>query len=173
MFGLLRSLQRLPVLRGLWLTRLQVANEVSGRRPTEVQPGLFVGGVATRARWAALRSVGVTHVLSLLAEAPPDPWLADAAAILWLPVSDRHPATPEQLRAGCAFLDAARARGGGVFIYCGSGIGRAPMMYLAWRLRSEPLDIATALTAVQGARPIAGPTLSQRQALDRWVTQRS
>jgi len=156
MFALLRRILRLPVLRTLWLGRLRAANEAPDRRPTEVEPGLFVGGV--------------THVLSLLAEAAPDPWLADAEAILWLPVPDRHPPSPDQLRAGCAFLDAARARGSGVFIYCGSGMGRAPTMYLAWYARVQRLDVAAAVNAVQQVRRIAGPTPSQREALERWVT---
>ncbi len=171
MFALLRRILRLPVLRGLWLARLRAANEAPDRRPTEVEPGLFVGGIATRARWVALRAAGVTHVLSLLAEVPPDPWLADAEAVLWLPVPDRHPPTQDQLRTGCAFLDAARARECGVFIYCGSGMGRAPTMYLAWLVRARRLDLAAALRLMQQARQIAGPTTSQREALDRWITE--
>ena len=167
---MLQSIRRLSFLRALWLARLRAANEAPDRRPTEIEPGMFVGGIPTRARWMALRAVGVSHVLSLLAEAPPDPWFADAEAVLWLPIPDRHPPTQEQLRAGCAFLDAARARGRGVFIFCGSGMGRAPTAYVAWRARVERLDLATGLNAVQQVRRIAGPTASQLEALERWVT---
>jgi hypothetical protein len=168
--GMLRRIRRLPFLWALRLARLRAANEAPDRRPTEVEPGLFVGGIATRERWVALRAAGVTHVVTLLAETPPDPWLANAEAILWLPVVDRHPPSQAQLQAACAFLDAARARGGGVFIQCGLGMGRAPTVYLAWRARVARLDVATALRAVQQTRYIVHLTVSQREALERWVT---
>jgi len=153
----------------LWLWALRARNEWPERRPTEVEPGVFVGGVATRARWAILRAVGVTHVVSLLAEASPDPWLADADAVLWLPVPDAYAPSLEELRAACAFLDAARAQGQSVFIFCGSGIGRAPTMYIAWWLRRESRDVATGIRVVQNARNVANPTPLQREALEQWA----
>jgi predicted protein tyrosine phosphatase len=168
---LFKRIRNLPFLRALRLARLRTANDMPDRRPTEVEPGVFVGGIATRARWEALRAAGVTHVLSLLTTRPPDPWFAGAKAILWLPVPDYHPPTQEQLRAGCAFLDAARARGSGIFIHCRMGVGRGPTVYLAWRARLGQLDVATALKAVQQARPIVSLTVSQREALERWVTE--
>ncbi len=169
MTRLLRRLLGLPGLRHLWLQVLRARNESADRCPTEVEPGVFVGGVVTRARWAALRAAGVTHVVCLLAEAAPDRWLAEADSVLWLAVPDRDPPSPEQFRAGCAFLDAARAQGRAVSIYCGSGMGRAPTMYVAWWLRRESRDVTTAIRVVQNARPVAKPTLRQREALERWA----
>lgn len=154
----------------MWMWTLRVRNEAAARRPTEVEPGVFVGGVPTPGRWAALLAAGVTHVVSLLAEAPPDPWLSGGDAMLWIPVPDRHAPSPEQLRAGCTFLDAARAQGRGVFIYCGSGMGRAPTMYVAWWLRRNPGDVDNALKLACGARRVANPTTRQREALEQWVS---
>ena len=165
----MRRLLGLPGLRSLWLRALRARNERTERRPTEVEPGVFVGGVATRARWTALRAAGVTRVVSLFAEASPDPWLTDADGVLWLAVPDTDAPTPEQLRAGCAFLDEARAQGCKVFIYCGSGIGRAPTMYVAWWLRRDSRDVGSGIRIVQDARPVAQPTPGQRDALERWA----
>lgn len=169
MAWLARWVRTKPGLRALWLAMLRARNEAAERRPTEVEPGVFVGGVPTAARWAALRGAGVTHIVSLFAEAPPDAWLADADGVLWLPVPDGHPPSPGQLRAGCGFLDAARVGGRGVFIYCGSGMGRAPTMYLAWALRANPGDVSKGVVVVQRLRRLANPNSRQREALDRWV----
>jgi len=49
-------------------------------------------------------------------------------------------------------------------------MGRAPTVYLAWRARVARLDVATALRAVQQTRYIVHLTVSQREALERWVT---
>lgn len=163
----------MPVLRSLWLAVLRLRNEMPERRVTEVEPGVFVGGLPTRSRWAALHTAGVTHFVSLLAEVPPDPWLANAEAVLWLPVADTDAPSREQLRAGCDFLDAARVKGRSVFICCGSGMGRAPTLYLAWRLSREPRDVTSTISAVRIARPVVNPTVRQCEALERWAMRDS
>jgi polymorphic toxin system DSP-PTPase phosphatase-like protein len=166
--GIAGSLVGLPWFRRLWLASLRLRNERAERRPTEVEPGVFVGGIPTRRRWDALQRVGVTRAVCLLAEAEPDPWMVPHEAVLWLPVPDRAAPSVQELRSGCAFLDAARAERQGIFIYCGSGMGRAPTMYLAWHLRGRAEDIEAGVGRLRAARVVVSPTGAQLMALERW-----
>ncbi len=158
---------------GGWVGSLPLAvrryrNELPDRGATEVEAGLVIGGVPTRWRWQRLRALGVGHALCLLAEAPPDSWMSDSLGLLWLPVPDMYAPTIDQLRAASEFIDEARAVRSGVMIYCGSGIGRAPATYLAWRVARSRESIASALVKLQRARPCVALTESQVAMLVRW-----
>jgi protein-tyrosine phosphatase len=78
----------------------------------------------------------------------------------------------DQLRVGCAFLDAGRNGGPGTLISCGAGIGRAATLYLAWRIATTGEPLERALTALRRLRPIADPTRRQMESLRRWEEDR-
>jgi protein-tyrosine phosphatase len=143
-------------------------NEARGRLPTEVEPGVWVGGVPLPNRWRVLRTAGVTRVVTLLGESAPAPWLATAECLLWLPVRDNHPPTMDQLRRGCAFIDGARNDGFATLISCGAGIGRAATLYLAWRIAATGEPLPRALEVLQRQRAVAAPTSKQLEALRQW-----
>ena len=156
-----------------WLGR---GNESPLRQPTEVEHGVWVGGVPLPRRWRELQLAGVSRVVTLLGEAAPAPWLDSAESLLWLPVRDNHPPTLDQLRTGCAFVDAGRNEGGngghGTLISCGAGIGRAATLYLAWRIANTGEPLEEALTALRRQRPIADPTRRQLESLREWELER-
>jgi hypothetical protein len=169
----LRFLKRywpLRTWRVYWLGR---GNESPLRQPTEVENGLWVGGVPLPRRWRELQVAGVTRVVTLLGEAAPAPWLDSAESLLWLPVRDNHPPTLDQLRVGCAFVDAGRnGSGTGTLISCGAGIGRAATLYLAWRIATTGEPLEEALGALRRQRPIADPTRRQLESLREWEQER-
>src|SRR4029077_16320350 len=128
-------------LRGLlWLWWLALRNELPARRPVQVQPLVWLGGIPTPRRWRALRHRGVTRALSLLGEMEPPTWVSDADHLLWLRVADRFAPTLEQLVDAADFLDHSVASQTGVLVFCGSGIGRAPTAYAAWCMRRVGSD---------------------------------
>jgi Dual specificity phosphatase, catalytic domain len=155
--------------RVYWLGR---GNESPLRRPTKVENGLWVGGVPLPRRWRELQLAGVSRVVTLLGEAAPAPWLGSAESVLWLPVRDNHSPTVDQLRVGCAFLDAGRNGGPATLISCGAGIGRAATLYLAWRIATTGEPLEQALTALRRQRPIVDPTRRQMESLRRWEEDR-
>jgi len=168
----LRLLTRYWPLRSWWVYWLGLANESALRRPTEVEKGLWVGGVPLPRRWRELQVAGVGRVITLLGEAPPAPWLASAESLLWLPVRDNQPPTMDQLRVGCAFLDAGRNGGPATLISCGAGIGRATPLYVAWRIATTGEPLQRALAALRRQRPIADPTRRQLESLRQWEDER-
>jgi hypothetical protein len=157
-------------VREAWVAWLSMRNERGGNRPTEVESGCWIGGVPSRRYWRELEAAGVTHVVSLVGEAPPPAWLA-AAAVLWLPVRDRAGPTWAQLRAGVDFLDAARASSRRVFVFCGTGSGRAPTLYAAWLVARDGGTPAAAVKALHERRPRTAPTLRQMAALESWASE--
>ena len=166
--GALRGWRALPGVSSLWFAALRHRNNLPHRRPSLVQPGIFLGGLPSHGRWQQLRAKGVTRAISLISEAPLDSWMSDAERVLRLPVPDTHAPSQEQMVEGCAFLDAARAAGAGVFVFCGSGIGRAPTLYLAWWMRWQDTSVALALLHLRRVRPVATLTRAQHDALARW-----
>jgi len=167
-----RFLKRYWPLRTWWVYWLGLANESPLRQPSEVGNGLWVGGVPLPRRWRELQVAGVGRVVTLLGEAAPAPWLASAESLLWLPVRDNHPPTIDQLRIGCAFIDAGRNGGPGTLISCGAGIGRATTLYLAWRIATTGEPLQAALAALRRQRPIADPTRRQMESLRQWEDER-
>jgi len=160
--------RRAPV-RAAWDTWLRVRNEWAGNRPTEVESGCWIGAVPSQRRWRALEAAGVTHMVSLVGESSPPSWLASAAAVLWLPVSDRAGPALAQLRAGVEFLDAARAANRRVLVFCGSGSGRAPTLYAAWLIARDGVTPAAAIERLHDRRAIVAPTPRQLAALESWA----
>ncbi|HEY3220352.1 MAG TPA: dual specificity protein phosphatase [Gemmatimonadales bacterium] len=155
-----------------WVYWLGMGNESPLRQPSEVEKGLWVGGVPLPRRWRELQVAGVGRVVTLLGEATPAPWLRSAEALLWLPVRDNHPPTMDQLRVGCAFLDAGRNGAPATLISCGAGIGRAATLYLAWRIATTGEPLHGALAALRQQRPIANPTPRQMESLRQWEDER-
>ncbi len=159
--------QSTPGLRELWFWCVAVRNEISARRPSQVAQGLWVGGVATPHRWRVLQDLGVRAVVTLTREFAPPRWYQSASHLLWLPVRDRACPDWSQLTAGCDFVDRCQASEVGVFVSCGSGVGRAPTLCAAWLMRrGQARD--RALEALRQARSVAAPTPEQRLGLQAW-----
>lgn len=155
-------------VRTAWMTWLRFRNELSGNRPSEVEPGCWIGAEPTPRRWRELADAGVTHVVSLVGETPPPSWLASAATVLWLPVRDRAAPTTAQIRAGVEFLEAARATQRGALVYCGSGVGRSATLYLAWLMTRGEGTVTETLELLRLRRPRVAPTSRQIAALESW-----
>lgn len=150
-----------------WL--LAWRNDFGARPPTEVDPGIWIGGVPSRRRWAALRSAGVRAVVALTGEFAPPLWLRGASGLLWLPIKNCEAPSDRQLAVAAAFLNDASTHGMSVLIYCGAGSGRAPTLWVGWRIvRGEAASVA--LARIRAARPAASPTPCQSDALERWAS---
>jgi Dual specificity phosphatase, catalytic domain len=162
------KLTALPIVRAWRLSRLAACNDGAARRPTLVEPGIWLGGIPSRRRWRALRDAGVTDAVCLVEEGPPPRWMSSAEQLLWLPVVDNHAPNREQLAAGCGFLDGAREQGRTVFVFCGAGLGRAPTLYLAWRATRPGETLDAAMARLHTARSGLRITGRQLAALHAW-----
>ncbi len=163
-------------LQGLWKTAMWAADHtvriITGapiRRVSQITSHLHVGGQYRRRGWKRLAARGITAVVNLRIE------FDNAAAgiapprYLFLPAVDDTPPTLEQLREGCTFMADEIARGGGVYVHCGAGIGRAPTMAAAY-LISTGMTSKQAWNTIRAARPFIRPKPVQVAQIERFVT---
>jgi len=140
------------------------------RSVSQITPGLHVGGQYRRRGWPRLAARGVTAVVNLRTEFDDNAAGIAPERYLYLPAIDDTPPTLEQLREGIAFMTEEIAQGGGVYVHCGAGVGRAPTMAAAY-LASTGLSPADAWAKIRQARPFIRPKPVQVAQVERFVGQ--
>jgi protein-tyrosine phosphatase len=135
---------------------------------SQITPQLHVGGQYRRRGWHRLVERGVTAVVNLRTE-------FDDAAVgivperyLYLPAIDDTPPTLEQLRQGADFIAEEIARGGGVYVHCGAGVGRAPTMAAAY-LVSTGQSPEQAWATIRAVRPFIRLKPAQVAQIERFA----
>ena len=163
--------------QGLWVTALWAADHgvriVTGapiQRVSQITPHLHVGGQYRRRGWPKLAARGITAVVNMRIEfddeatgiAPPHPHY------LYLPTVDDEVPTLEQLQTGVDFMTAEIDQGGGVYVHCGAGIGRAPLMAACY-LVSTGLTPEQAWVRIRKVRPFIRPKPMQVAQVERFA----
>ncbi len=169
----LRILGQRLIGQGLPVTVLWAADHLarilSGapiRRVSQITPQLHVGGQYRRRGWPTLAARGITAVVNLRVEFDDNDHGIAPPRYLHLPTVDDQAPTLEQLRRGAAFIAEEIAGGGGVYIHCKSGVGRAATMAAAY-LVSTGLTPGQAWTLIREVRPFIRPTAVQVQQIER------
>ena len=140
------------------------------RNLSQITPQLHVGGQYRRRGWPRLASRGVTAVVNLRVEFDDNDAGIAPPRYLYLPTVDDNPPTLEQLHAGVAFIAEEIARGGGVYVHCGSGVGRAATMAAAY-LVSTGLTPDQAWARIREVRPFIRPNPVQVAQVERFASQ--
>jgi hypothetical protein len=161
--------------QGLWPTTLWAADHavriVTGaniRAVSQITPQLHVGGQYRRRGWPRLAARGVTAVVNLRIEYDDGEAGIAPDRYLYLPTVDDHPPSLEHLRRGVAFMAVEIEGGGGVFVHCGSGVGRAPTMAAAY-LVSTGKTVDEAWKEIQEKRPFVRPRAEQVAQVARFA----
>jgi predicted protein tyrosine phosphatase len=138
------------------------------RSVSQITPQLHVGGQYRRRGWEHLSSRGITAVVNMRIEF--DDEAADIAPehYLYLPTVDDTPPSLEHLRAGVDFMAEEIGNGGGVYVHCGSGVGRAPTLAAAY-LVSSGLAIDEAWARIRAVRPFIRPQPEQTAQVRRFA----
>lgn len=163
--------------QGLRVTALWAADHavriVTGapiRRVSQVMPQLHVGGQYGRRGWLRLAARGVTAVVNVRVEFDDNDAGIAPLRYLYLPTIDDHPPTLEHLRAGAAFIAEEVAQGGGVYVHCAAGVGRAPTVVAAY-LVSTGLTPDQAWARIQRVRPFVRPRPEQVTQVERFARE--
>ncbi len=161
--------------QGLHVTALWAADHavriVTGapiRSVSQITPQLYVGGQYWRRGWPRLVSQGVTAVVNTRIEFDDNDAGIAPPHYLYLPTVDDEPPTLEQLRAGVAFIREEIAQGGGVYVHCGAGVGRAATMVAA-HLVSTGLTPDQAWAHIRAVRPFIRPKPTQVAQVERFA----
>jgi protein tyrosine phosphatase (PTP) superfamily phosphohydrolase (DUF442 family) len=140
------------------------------RRVSQITPQLYVGGQYRRRGWPRLQAQGITAVVNMRIEFDDNDAGIAPSRYLHLPVVDDQAPTVEQLRTGADFIAEEIARGGTVYIHCGSGIGRAATMAAAYLINTG-LSADEAWARIRAARPFIRPTPPQIEQIERFAAQ--
>ncbi len=132
---------------------------------SEITPQLYLGGQHRRRGWPKMQKMGFTTIVNMR-----ESWHDDTAQgisgdyHLHLVTQDNTPPMLAQLQEGVVFIQAAVERGDKVYVHCGVGVGRAPIMAAAY-LVSTGLTPDEALRKIRAIRPFVHPTSTQRARL--------
>ena len=136
------------------------------RSVSQITPHLHVGGQYRRRGWRRLAARGITAVVNMRIEFDDDEAGIAPPRYLHLPTVDDEPPTLEQLDEGIAFIAEQVARGGGVYVHCGAGVGRAAAMAAAY-LVSTGLTPNEAWARIREARPFVRPKPVQIEQVEQ------
>jgi predicted protein tyrosine phosphatase len=152
----------------LWATDhlVRIITGAPIRRVSQITPQLHVGGQYRRRGWERLTARGITAVVNMRIEFDDNDAGIAPGRYLYLPTIDDDPPTLEDLRKGVDFIAKEIERGGGVYVHCGSGVGRAPTMAAAY-LISTGLAPDEAWAKIRAARPFIRPKPRQVAQIER------
>ncbi|KAK9812886.1 hypothetical protein WJX72_005260 [[Myrmecia] bisecta] len=133
--------------------------------PTEVRPGLFLGGLPSL---NSAKSLAVTHILSLLVDTST---LHQHCDELLIPAGEAAPYKQLLIEAEDAedtnllkhfpsclrFISEGLAGGGRVLVHCVAGVSRSATIVTAYLMQTEHLTSDQAISALQAKHPIACP----------------
>ena len=160
---------------GLRVTALWTADHairiVTGapiQRVSQITPQLHVGGQYRRRGWPRLAARGITAVVNMRIEFDDNDAGIAPPRYLYLPTVDDEPPTLKQLQEGASFIVEEIARGGGVYVHCGAGVGRAATMAAAY-LASTGLTPEQAWAQIRAVRPFVRPKPAQTAQVERFA----
>lgn len=140
------------------------------QRVSQITPQLHVGGQYRRRGWERLTARGITAVVNLRIEFDDNDAGIAPERYLYLPTVDDDPPTLEHLRSAVAFMTEEIERGGGVYVHCGAGVGRAPTTAAAY-LVSTGLTPEEAWAKIRAVRPFVRPKPEQVAQVERLVEE--
>jgi protein tyrosine phosphatase (PTP) superfamily phosphohydrolase (DUF442 family) len=155
---------------GMWAADhlVRIVTGAPIRDVSQITPQLHVGGQYRQRGWSRLKRRGVTAVVNMRMEF--DDEAADIAPrrYMYLPTVDDRPPSLEALEEGVEFVREEIRRGGGVYVHCGAGVGRAPAMAAAY-LVSTGLTPDEAWARIREVRPFIRPKPEQVAQIERFA----
>ncbi|KAK6130327.1 hypothetical protein DH2020_035919 [Rehmannia glutinosa] len=139
--------------------------------PCQIEEGLYLGSLGAANNRSALKSLNVTHILTIanfLAPAHPNDFIYKV-----IQIPDRVDVNISQYFDECfTFIEEARATGGGVLVHCFAGRSRSVTVVVAYLMYKNGMSLSEALKHVKIKRPVASPNsgfMLQLQEYERSV----
>lgn len=124
--------------------------------PSKIEEGLYVGSLKAASNKNALKSLNITHILTVCSFCPPSH--GDDLTCKIIPVSDHEDTNLAQYFDECFnFIEEARRTGGGVLVHCVMGKSRSVTIVVAYLMKKHGMTFSQALEHVKTKRPLASP----------------
>jgi predicted protein tyrosine phosphatase len=155
---------------GLWAADhlVRIVTGAPIRDVSQVTPQLHVGGQYRRRGCRRLSERGVTAVVNMRTEFDDEAAGIAPRRYLYLPTVDDKPPSLEHLHTGVDFIVEEVSRGGGVYVHCGAGVGRAPTLAAAY-LVSTGLTSDEAWARIREVRPFIRPKPGQVAQIEQFA----
>ncbi|KAN0129836.1 Protein-tyrosine phosphatase-like protein [Lactarius tabidus] len=144
-----------------------------GRAASEVLPRLYLTDLFTARNKTQLSALGITHVISVLEDAPVFPE-THALRKLHIPLPDSaYEDILAHLPATTAFIRDALAESpdSRVMVHCLMGISRSATVVCAYLIATAKMTPDEALVAVRAKRGMACPNIGFRRQLEQYADQ--
>ncbi|KAF2100675.1 phosphatases II [Rhizodiscina lignyota] len=134
---------------------------------------LYIGGLFTLRRKAALQEANITHVVSVLRMSLDEDFFAPYKHLM-IEVDDVEDENLlEHFPATNRFIQDGLDGGGGVFVHCAMGKSRSATIILAYLLSTHPhMDPDSALALLRESRPLCEPNFGFMQQLRLYYDMR-
>jgi predicted protein tyrosine phosphatase len=133
---------------------------------SQLTPQLHLGGQYQQRGWSKLAERGITAVVNLREEFDDNHAGIAPSSYLYLPTVDEEAPTLTHLRRGITFIDTQLKSGGGVYVHCRSGVGRAATMMAAYLVSTDQTP-EQAWRQIRQVRPFISPTPGQIAQVER------
>ncbi|KAK3417641.1 dual specificity protein phosphatase 1 isoform X2 [Eucalyptus grandis] len=130
-------------------------NLFDGFRMCQIEEGLFLGSYGDARNRDRLKSLNVTHILTVANLVPEFP---NDFVYKVVDVMDSEDTDIRQHFEECiSFIDEARRQGGSVLVHCFMGISRSVTVVAAYLMKRRGMRLSQALEHVKTRRPQAAP----------------
>ncbi|HEY6569624.1 MAG TPA: dual specificity protein phosphatase [Candidatus Limnocylindrales bacterium] len=143
---------------------------------SQVVPRLWLGGAPTYRRdHDALLADGITAVLDIRAERPPDRAFYEAHGISYrrLPVPDMDVPTEDDLTRAVDWINAQLAADRTVLVHCAKGRGRSATVLAAYLMREDGMSFDEARELLHSKRALAKLEARHRRVLESWIASQA
>lgn len=121
-----------------------------------IEEGLFLGSARSAANKEGLKSLNVTHVLTVATRLSPA--YPNDFTYKIVEVSDSEDTNLAKYFHECFdFIDEAKTTGGAVLVHCHAGISRSVTIVLAYLMNRHGIPLSDAVKHVKAKRPKARP----------------
>lgn len=137
----------------------------------EVEPRVFLGARPLRRDIPKMSKLGIRGVVNMCEEFSGHPQLYETNQIeqLWLPTTDFHHPTIEQVQEGVEFIESKVSKGQGVYIHCKAGRARSATVLICWLMKYRNLSPQLAQEKLLLARPHTNRHLLERPVVQQFI----
>lgn len=140
------------IQRVMLLTRCFKVDNV----PCQIDEGLFLGSVGAASNKSELKSLNITHILTVANTL--DPAHPNDFTYKVIEVTDKADTNIAQHFDECFnFIDEAKRLGGGVLVHCFLGRSRSVTIVIAYMMKRHGMSLSQALEHVKSRRQHAAP----------------
>lgn len=133
---------------------------ILGARPMGSDPGRF-------------KELGVTGIVNMCEEfrGPVEQYEALGIEQLWLPTTDFHHPTSDDVERGANFIERHAEQGGTVYVHCKAGRARSATIALWWLVHFRRMTPEQAQARMLDARPHTNPFIFRRPVIQQLYAQ--